>query len=342
MENTFATVTPLSIAHPVPVSKRKGRSFEESIKEGIFSEAEKKYKCSDTYRQLAAIKVNSNSLSQRKHLPSTTSTLPLIKSPPTSTRKRRVQVLETSDQGEEQHSGIENGSVRRKGFNAEQTSQAAVHVSSLSKHTKSSANTFSSSALVSFIPYSSTQGMSTNLATKCLKAGTQEGALKSTSLVLGPIDTKAAAELSKISCSGYRGSGQASDADDERDESDIDRLIGSIKNAGADHLNGDSVVPSPDQDDQGLHTKFQGMLLIPSKKRRTKEEIKDESNSESSATSPSKYVETKMERSPSKLGLSSGTAEDADEEDNATKENCPPVEKVGLLLLQHHVKRAKH
>lgn len=341
MEAAFANVTPLSIAYPLPLSKRKGRSFEENIKEVTSTEAEKNSKRKDTHPQLAAVKVNSHSLSKRKQSSSATSTMTLIKSSPTSPRKRHVEVFKASHQDDEQNSGYKNSSVRPIGFTAEQTSQVVLPTSGLSKGTVFSANGFSSNVLVSFSPDSSTQGMSSNFATKCLTTDTQEGPLKPSSSVLGIVDTKVTAELSKIPCGEYRGSGQASDADDERDESDVDTLIGHHENADIDRLNRDSVVPSPEKDDQGLHCKLRAMRLIQSEKRRSKEGINDDYYSESSATSPIKMAENTMEHPPSKLGLSPGTAEDADEEDNATKENRSPVEKAGQLLLHPRVKRAK-
>lgn len=305
------------------------------------TEAEKKYKRKDSHPQVAAVKINSHSLSKRKQSPSATSTLTLIKSAPTSPGKRHVEVLKASHQGDEQNSGYENSSVRPMGFTAGRTSQAALPTSGLPKGAVFNANSLSSNVLVSFSPDSSTQGMSSNFATKCLTTDTQEGPLKPSSSVLGIVDTKAAAELSKIPCGEYRGSGQASDADDERDESDIDPLLGNYENADVDRLNRDSVVPSPQKDDQGLHSKLHAMRLIQSEKRRTKEGINDDYYSESSAASPIKMGETTMEHSPSKLGRSPATAEDADEEDNATKENRSPDEKVGQLLLHARVKRAK-
>lgn len=332
MEDTFANVTPLSITYPLPPAKRKGRSFEENIKEMTFSEAEKKQKCNDTHRQLAPVKVNSNGMSKRKPSPTTTSTLS-TKPAPTSPRKRPVQVLEASHQGNGQNPGTEQSSVQPSNFTAEQTSQAAF---SISGQPRNSAKTLSSSGLVSFGLDSTTQGMSTNLATQCLKAETQGRPLRSSSSVLGIVDTKAAAELSKISCIEYRGSGQASDADDENDESDIDRY----ENTDAGRLSRDSVVPSPETDDQGLHTEFQAMLWIQSENIRIKEG-NDEHNSESSTTSPLKAVKIKMECAPSKPGLSSGTAKDADEEDNATKEYRPPIEKMEQSLLHPGDERAK-
>lgn len=338
MEDTFADVTPLSIAHPVPLSKRKGRSFEENVKEGTFPQAEKKYKGNDTHRQLAAVKVNSNGLSERKHAPSITSTLSSIKSAPTSPLKRCVQVLATSHRGDEQTSCTEYSCVRPNGFTAEQTSHAAFSKFSLLKSTESGADTLSSSGLLSSGLDHSTLGISTNLTTKSQEAETKEGPIKPPSSVLRTVDTKAAAELSQSACSDYRGSGQASDADDERDESDIDPLIGTNENTDADRLNHDPVASSVKQDDQGLHTELQAMVLIQSYSHRTK---KGKCSSESGGTSPSKTVETKMERSPSMLGLSSGTAEDADEEDNANKENSPPIERAGQLLLHHRIKRTK-
>lgn len=341
MGHTFANVTPLSIAHPVPLSKRKGRSFEENIKDGTFSEANKKYKCNDTCRQLAAIKSISSSLPKRKHSPSATSTLSSIKSAPTNPHKRLVQVPETSHQGDEQNSDTGKSAVRPCGFTAMQTSQAALSMSSLPKSIESSATTLSSSVFVSYGPDSSTQGMSTDLAPKYPKTETKEGSLNSSRLDLSTVDSKGAVELVKTPCSQYRVSGQASDADDELDESDIDPSIANIQSTDADRLNRDSVMPSPEQDDQGLHTKLQKMLLIPSKKCRTKEGINDEYNSESSATSPLKFVQGKIKRSASRLGLSSGTAEDADDEDEATKENCPPVEKIGQFVTGHRVKRER-
>lgn len=337
MEDTFADVTPLSIAHPVPLSKRKGRSFEENVKEGTFSQAEKKYKCNDTHRQLAAVKVNSNGLSKRKHAPSTSSTLSSIKSAPTSPPKRCVQVLEISHRGDEQNWCTEYSCVRANSFTAEQTSHAAFSKSSLPKST-ASANTLSSSVLLSSGLDPSMVGTSTKLTTKSKEAETEEGSIKPPSSVLRTVDTKATTELGNIACSDYRGFGQASDADDERDESDIDLLIGNNENADANRLNHDPVASSEKQDDQGLHTELQAMVLIQSNRHRTKE---GKYSSESGGTSPSKTVETKMERPPPILGLSSGTAEDADEEDNANKENSPPIEKVGQLLLHHRIKRTK-
>lgn len=342
IDNTFANVTPLSIAHPLrALSKRKGRSFEENIKEGTFSEVEKKYKSNAAHRQLAALKVNSNCLLNLKHPPSNTSTLSSIKSATTSPRKRHVQALETSHHHDEQNLRSENSSIRPNGFTAEQRPQAALSMSSLPKSTESSANILTSDILVYCSPPSSTQGGSTSFATKHLKPEAKEGSLKPSSLVLCTTGTKAAAELTKISCSEYRGSGQTSDADDELDESDIDPLIGNKENTDPDRLNRDSVAPSLEKDDQGLHTKLQAMLLIQSKTRRAQEGINDEYNSESSATSPLNILETKMKRSTSTLGLSLGTAEDADDEDDATKEIRSPVEKVGQLLLHNGVKRTK-
>lgn len=332
MEDTFANVTPLSITYLVPPAKRKERSFEENIKEVTFSEPEKKHKCNDTHRQSAAVKVNSNAVSKRKLSPTITSTLSIklaLKSP----RKRPVQVLEASHQGNRQNPGTDQGSVQPNNFTAEQTSQAAF---SISGQPRNSANTLSSSELVSFSPGSTTQGMSTNLVTQCLKAETQGRPLRSSSSVLGIVDRKAAAELSKISCSDYRGSGQASDADDENDESDVDKY----ENTDAGRLNRDSVVPSPETDDQGLHTEFQAMLWIQSEKLRIKDG-NDEHNSESSTTSPLKMMKIKMECVPSKPRLSSGTAEDADEEDNTTKKRRTPIEKMGQALLHPSDERAK-
>lgn len=331
MEETFANVTPLSIGYPIPLSKRKGRSFEENVKDVTFPEAEKKNKCNDTHRQLATVKVKSNGLSKCKHLPSTKSTLLFVKSASTSPRKHHVQVLETPHQGGEQYSGTEICSVRPNAFTAEQTSQAVLSASSLPGGPKSTADTLSSSVPVPISQDSSTQDTTSKLATECLKTETKESSLKLPSSVMGTVDTKATPEFSKISSSEYRGSGQASDADDERDESDIDPSTGNNVHTDVKSMACDTVVPSPDNgpdnDDQDLHAKLQSLLLIPSKKRRTKKGIIDY-NSESSATSPLKTMDTKMERLP-------GTAEDADEEDNATKKEH------ALVLWHHRGKRAK-
>ena len=338
MENTFADVTPLSIAHPVPLSKRKGGSFEENVKEGTFPQAEKKYKCNDTHRQLSAVKVNSNGQSKRKHPPSTTSTFFSIKSAPTSPLKRCIQVLETSHPDDEQNSCTKDSCVRSKGFTAEQTSHAAFSKFGLPKSTESSADILSSSGLLSSRLDPSTLGISTILTTKSQEAETVEGAIELPSSALRTVDPKASTELRKLASSDYRGFGQASDADDERDESDIDPLIETNENTDGDRLNHDAVASSGKQDDQGLHTKLHAMVLIQSNRHRTKE---GKRSSESGGTPPSKIVETRMERSPPVLGFVSGTAEDADEEDNADKENSPAIEKVGQLLLHHRSKRTK-
>ncbi|MCJ1468417.1 hypothetical protein MMC07_007045 [Pseudocyphellaria aurata] len=343
MEETFANMTPLSIGHPMSLSKRKGRSFEENAKEVTFSEAGKRNKCNDTHRQLATVKVKSNGMSKCKHLPSTKSTLDFVKSASTSPRKHHLQVLETRHQGGEQYLSSETCSFRPNGFTAEQISQAALSVSSLLECPKSSATTSSSSVPVSISQDSSTQNTTSKLAAECLKPKTKESPLKLPSSVMSTVDTKAAPGFIKLSSSEYRGSGQASDADDERDESDIDPSTRNNIHTDVESITRDTVVPNPDNgldkgpdnDDEDLHAKLQKMLLTKSKKRRTKNGIKEEYNSESSTTSPLKSMETKLESSPSKFGLLSGTAEDADEEDNATKKDFPPV------LLHHRGKRAK-
>ncbi len=154
--------------------------------------------------------------------------------------------------------------------------------------------------------------------------GAKKGQSHLPSSDLNSISNKALAELDEISSKVYRISGQASDADDERDASDIETLLGyDDELEDTDTLENQENIPpgGVDQDDQGLSTGLRDGLSI----NGMRGHISNRSNSDENRSIEGgisivvlKERETKRRELPliSPL-LFSVTAEEADEEDNA-------------------------
>lgn len=138
------------------------------------------------------------------------------------------------------------------------------------------------------------------------------------------VSTKPLVELAEISKEEYRTSSQASDADDECDESDLETVIGcDDEPSDTDNYfqNKENIPPTrAHQDDQGLSVELRDKLLVKSEKPRHGMD-KGQSREKVSVTVSTSVEKQETENtivslmSPPESPLS-GMGEDADEEDN--------------------------
>lgn len=271
----MASVTPLSLTHPLPPLKRKGRTFEESIKGKNIRTGEPG---SPTFAPL----------------PKRKQTLPKSSKTPEESRPRS----EGSSVVELNHRRIYKEDVLQKltASTNSQTTQSDLHFGPGNA-----------------IP--SSRDDPCNLAT----------------IDFNPPSTKSLVELVEISKEEYRASSQASDADDERDESDLETVIGCDDEPfdTDNHFKDKENIPPTRtyQDDQGLSVELQDKLSVKGQKHRDGRYglQSGEKGSVTKSTSVDKH-ETKNNVisliSPPGSPLS-GVGEDADEEDNGATRQMP-------------------
>ena len=264
----MANVTPLSLTHPLPPLKRKGRTFEESIKETKLRTGEPGFPNFAPLPKRKQILPKSTKISQESRLRSEGSSAP--------------------------------GLNYRRTYNGDAIEKFAASLDSqLTQSTLSSRpdNTYS--------------GPSND---PCNLASTDSNV----------VSTKPLVELAEMSKEEYRTSSQASDADDECDESDLETVIGcddEPSDTDNHFKNKENIPPTrAHQDDQGLSVELRDKLLVKSDKPRHGMD-KAQSREKDSVT-VSKSVEkqetenTIVSLMPPPDSSLSGMGEDADEEDN--------------------------
>lgn len=318
MEDRFSNVTPLSIARPIPSSKRKFRSFEENIKAGTWDKSDPKYKFSEGHRELAVVKIHPPSLAKRRQSRSAASTLHSTKSTLTNSTLRHTKELQSSQTSEEQDFDSDE-------VNANRPSHSTLSKVSIPKSTTSIFMSSSCGALA-FAKNNSSSSIPSNLSNGSDPTRTQ-GSSPTLSSDLDGIHKKALAELNKFCKEKYRKYGQASDADDEREDSDAETLLGAKKDEMDDEisfLDKENLTPNPNQDDQGLHMELRDMLCIRNKKRRISLPTSDEHSEEgSSAVSLDKGKKIKLNSPKSSpapavtTAIALGVLQDSKEEDSA-------------------------
>lgn len=264
----MANVTPLSLTHPLPPLKRKGRTFEESIKETNLRTGE----------------------------PESPNFAPLPK---------RKQILPKATNISEESRPRSEGSSA-PGLNHRRTYKGDVlkklAASALSQPVQFSLHSRPDNA------YSGSSNDPCNLA----------------STDPNQVSAKPLVEFAKICKEEYRTSSHASDADDERDESDLETVIGcgdepfDTDNRFKDKEN---VPPTrTHQDDQGLSVELKDKLSVTSEKHR--HGMDDGQSSENVSVTASTSVEKEGKENTTVSLISppgsplSGNGEDADEEDN--------------------------
>lgn len=262
----MASVTPLSLTHP-PL-KRKGRAFDESIKE--------------------------------KYIRTGEPGSPNFAPPP----KRKQTLPKSSKIPEESRPRGEGSSAAS--LNNRRTYKGDV----LEKLAASIDSQLTQSALLS--------------GPDNVSSGSRNDPRNLATIGFNPLSTKPLVELAEISKEEYRASSQASDADDERDESDLETVIGCDDEPSDtdNHFKDKENIPPTRryQDDQGLSVELQDKLSVTSQKHRdgTDGAQSSEKVSVTKSTSVNKR-ETENTAvsliSPPGSPLS-GVGEDADEEDN--------------------------
>lgn len=271
----MANITPLSLTHPLSPLKRKGRTFEESIKETNLRTGE----------------------------PGSSNFAPLPK---------RKQILrESTNTSEESRLRSEGSSAT--GLNHRRTYKRDV----LEKLAASTDSQLTQSSLHSKPDniYSSSSNGPCNLA----------------STDPNPVSPKPLVKFAEISKDEYRTSSHASDADDERDESDLETVIG----YGDERFDTDTRLKDKEnipptrthQDDQGLSIELQDKLSVKSEKQR--HGLDEGQFSEKAIVTVSTSVENEgkeniaVSLTPAPGSPNSGIGEDADEEDNGAATHVP-------------------
>lgn len=264
----MANVTPLSLTHPLPPLKRKGRTFEESTKETNLRTGE----------------------------PGSPNFAPLPK---------RKQMLSKSTKISKE------SRLRSEGSSAPGLNHGRTYNGDVLEKLAASLDSQPTQSTLSSRPDNAYSGPSND---PCNLASTDSNVVSTKSLV----------ELAEISKEEYRTSSQASDADDECDESDLETVIGcddELFDIDSRFKNKENIPPSrAHQDDQGLSVELRNKLSVKSEKHR---HGMDESQSSEKV---SVTVSTSLEKqetenttvsfmSPPRSPLS-GLGEDADEEDN--------------------------
>lgn len=271
----MANVTPLSLTHPLPPLKRKGRNFEESLKE----------------------------TNPRTGEPGSPNFAPLPK---------RKQILPKST------NISEKSRPRSEGFSAPVPNHRRTHKGDVLEKLAASTDSQPTQSTLSSRPDNAYSGSSND---PCNLTFTKSN----------PVSTKPLVELAEISKEEYRTSSQASDADDERDESDIETVIGCDDEPSdtENRFKGKENIPPtrPHQDDQGLSVELQDKLSVKSEKHR--HGMDEGQSSEKVRVTVSKSVK-KQETENTAVSLMSspgsplsGVGEDADEEDNGATSQTP-------------------
>lgn len=262
----MANVTPLSLTH-LPL-KRKGRTFDESIREEYIRTGEPG-------------SPNFAPLSKRKQ------TLPTSPKIPEESRPRG----EGSSAASLNHLRTYNGNV-------------------LEKLTTSINSQLTQSALLS--------------GPNNASSGSRNDPRNLAAINFNPLSTKPLAEFAEMSKEEYRASSQASDADDERDESDLETVVGcdDEPSDSDNHFKDKENIPPTrtHQDDQGLSVELQDKLSV--KSQNHGDGMDGAQSSEKVSVTKSTLV-NKRETENTAVSLISppgsplsGVGEDADEEDN--------------------------
>lgn len=264
----MANVTPLSLTHPLPPLKRKGRTFEESTKETNLRTGE----------------------------PGSPNFAPLPK---------RKQMLSKSTKISKE------SRLRSEGSSAPGLNHGRTYNGDVLEKLAASIDSQPTQSTLSSRPDNAYSGPSND---PCNLASTDSNVVSSKSLV----------ELAEISKEEYRTSSQASDADDECDESDLETVIGcddELFDIDNRFKNKENIPPSrAHQDDQGLSVELRNKLSVKSEKHR--HGMGEGQSSEKVSVTVSTSVEKQETEnttvsfvSPPRSPLS-GMGEDADEEDN--------------------------
>lgn len=263
----MASVTPLSLNHP-PL-KRKGRTFDESIKEKYIRTGE----------------------------PGSPSFAPLPKRKQTLSKSSKIPE-ELRPRGE----GSSAASLNyRRTYKGDVLEKLATSIDS-------------------HLPQSNLLSGPNNAS-----SGSRNDPRNLPTIDFNPPSTKPLVELAEISKEKYRPSSQASDADDERDESDLETVIGrddELSDTDIYHFKDKENIPPTRtyQDDQGLSVELQDKLSVKSQNNRDSMDGA-QSSEKVSVTKPTSVNKRETENtavsliSPQGSPLS-GVEEDADEEDN--------------------------
>lgn len=271
----MASVTPLGLTHPLPPLKRKGRTFDESIREKIIRTGE----------------------------PGSPNFAPLPK---------RKQTLPKSSKIPEESRPRGEGSSAA-GLNHRRTYKGDV----LGKLAASIDSQPTKSALFSGPDNAS--------------SGSRNDPRNHATIDFSPFSNKRLVELAEISKGEYRASSQASDADDERDESDLETVIGCDDEPSDtdNHFKDKENIPPTRtyQDDQGLSVELQDKLSVKSQKHRDGMDGA-QSSEKDRVTKSTSVVKYETENTAVSLICSpdsplSGVGEDADEEDNGATRRMP-------------------
>lgn len=268
IQDQMASVTPLSLTH-LPL-KRKGRTFDESIKE----------------RYIRTGEPLSPSLAP---LPKRKQTLPKSSKIPEESRPRG----EGSSAASLNHHRIYKGDVLEK------------LATSIDPHLPQS--TLLSGPDKAYL-------------------GSRNDPRNVPNIYFNPLSTEPLVELAEISKEKYRASSQASDADDERDESDLETVIGCDDELSDtdNHVKEDKENIPPTrtyQDDHGLSVELQDKLSVKSQNKR--DGMDGAQSSEKVSVTKSTSVKKRETENIAVVSLispqtspPSGVEEDADEEDN--------------------------
>lgn len=259
----MASVTPLSLTHP-PL-KRKGRTFDESIKEKYIRTGE----------------------------PWSPSFAPLPKRKQTLSKSSKIP-----DESRPRGEGSSVASLNhRRTYKGDVLEKLATSIDS-------------------HLPQSNLFYGPNNAS-----SGSKNGPRNLPTIDFNPLSTKPLVALTEISKEKYRPSSQASDADDERDESDLETVIGYDDELSDtdNHVKDKENIPPTRiyQDDQGLSVELQDKLSVKSQNNR--EGMNGVQSSEKFSVTKSISVNKRETEntldSPQGPPLS-GVEEDADEEDN--------------------------
>lgn len=271
-------MTPLSIAHPMQSKKRKGKTFEEQIKErSLVPTGKPKFSFNENYREMVTSKgkkPNTTSWKQKDHIPDSSS-LPLIKEPTLNSRTNENKKLHSTPPSDLKAIELKTFSACTEPLAETGKNSPSFSVPSLPK-LMITPHTISAKVLGSSTNFTSRTASS--FASACPNITEISANSKQTSLfnrsTISPEDIQKLNTIPKV----YRDCSQASDADDER--SDIESQIQDNDSR--------SEVREPfskqEQDDTGLPSMME--MVSFGKKRRAShddDDDDDENNDERSA-----------------------------------------------------------
>lgn len=269
-------MTPLSIAHPMQSKKRKGKTFEEQIKErSLVSTGKPKFSFNENYREMVTSKEkkpNTTSWKQKHHM-SDSSCLPSIKEPTLNSRTNENKKLHSTPPSDPKAIESKTFSAYMEPLAETVNNSPSFSVPSLPK-LMITPHTISAKVLGSSTNFTSRTASS--FAPACPDLTKISANSKQTSLfnrsTISPEDIQKLNTIPKV----YRDCSQASDADDER--SDIESQIQDNDSR--------SEVREPfstqEQDDTGLPSMME-MVSFGKKRRASHDDDDDENNDERSA-----------------------------------------------------------